>query len=87
MPLPVKMVRPGTVTSGSAAESSSSNASANGTSLFPHLLPKLKERFKHEDYRSSLQRAAVEAVVQSQSFLNTNLSHGSFYEDIEIIQD
>jgi hypothetical protein len=72
MPLPTKMVRVGggeeKNRSGSGSRSNPASASSRTSPVswkFPHLLPKLKERFKHDDFRSNLQRSAVEAVIES----------------------
>lgn len=55
MALPVKLKRSRSLTKPSKESVSSK---------YPHLLPKLKEFFKHDNYRSDLQREAIEAVVQ-----------------------
>ena len=68
MPLPTKVVRvDGKPREKQAGNSASSATAATATWMFPHLLPMLKEKFNFEDFRSDLQRSAVEAVVQGKS--------------------
>jgi hypothetical protein len=72
LPIPMKVVKRGR--QGSKTEEKNDVAktkadkkdstSVESSSNYPHLLVKLKEHFKHTDFRSSLQRRAVETVLQ-----------------------
>lgn len=57
MSQPLKIVRKG-------KNDSSASCSDQGKWKYPHLVGKLKQYFKHDEFKSELQREAVEAAVQ-----------------------
>ncbi|ODN03573.1 ATP-dependent DNA helicase Q5 [Orchesella cincta] len=69
--LPIKFVRR------TSKDGDGKPVAEDGKWKYPHLLPKLKQHFKHDDFRSELQRKAIEAAVQGHKDMFVSMPTGS----------
>ncbi|CAL8102843.1 unnamed protein product [Orchesella dallaii] len=68
--LPIKIRR-------TSKDGDGKSAAEDGKWKYPHLLAKLKQHFKHTDFRSDLQRKAIEAAVQGHKDMFVSMPTGS----------